>query len=53
MEAGDQLLAPLGAALDERLTFHRRPRLCRAALGDQAGRLGAALLAWELAGVPA
>ena len=52
-EAGDQLLAPLGAALDERLTFHRRPRLCRAALGDQAGRLGAALLAWELAGVPA
>jgi glucokinase len=52
-EAGDQLLAPLGAALDERLTFQRRPRLCRAALGDQAGRLGAALLAWELAGVPA
>jgi glucokinase len=52
-EAGDQLLGPLEVALDERLTFHRRPRLCRAALGDQAGRLGAALLAWELAGVPA
>jgi glucokinase len=48
-EAGDQLLRPLDAALGERLTFHRRPRLCRAALGDQAGRLGAALLAWELA----
>ena len=48
-EAGDQLLPPLDDALGKRLTFHRRPRLCRAALGDQAGRLGAALLAWELA----
>lgn len=47
-EAGDQLLRPLDAALSERLTFHRRPRLLRAALGDQAGRLGAALLAREL-----
>jgi glucokinase len=52
-EAGDQLLRPLDAALGERLTFHRRPRLRRAALGDQAGRLGAALLAWERAGVTA
>jgi glucokinase len=51
--AGDQLLHPLDAALDARLTFHRRPRLRRAALGDQAGRLGAALLAWERAGVTA
>jgi glucokinase len=46
--AGDRLLGPLDAALGARLSFHRRPRLCRAALGDQAGRLGAALLAWEL-----
>jgi glucokinase len=51
--AGDQLLGPLDAALAARLTFHRRPRISRAALGDQAGRLGAALLAWERAGVAA
>lgn len=48
--AGDQLLRPLEAALAARLTFHRRPRIRRAALGDQAGRLGAALMAWEPAG---
>jgi glucokinase len=52
-EAGDQLLGPLDAALAARLTFHRRPALRRAALGDQAGRLGAALMAWERVGVPA
>jgi glucokinase len=52
-EAGEQLLGPLDSALGERLSFHRRPRLRRAALGDQAGRLGAALLAWERAGVTA
>jgi glucokinase len=49
-EAGTRLLEPLDAALGARLTFHRRPRLCRAALGDQAGRLGAALLAWQRVG---
>jgi glucokinase len=48
-QAGDQLLGPLAAALGRRLTFHRRPALRRAALGDQAGRLGAALMAWERA----
>jgi glucokinase len=48
-EAGDLLLEPLRARLDERLTFQRRPRLVQAALGDQAGCLGAALLAWTLA----
>jgi glucokinase len=48
-QAGEQLLRPLDAALGERLTFHRRPALRRAALGDQAGRLGAALMAWERA----
>jgi len=52
-EAGDRLLRPLDAALGKRLTFHRRPRIRRAALGDQAGRLGAALLAWELVGAAA
>jgi glucokinase len=49
-EAEDLLLAPLGAQLDKRLTFQRRPRIVRAALGDQAGCLGAALLAWRLTG---
>lgn len=44
-EAGEQLLGPLRGALRERLTFHREPRLVRAALGDEAGCLGAALLA--------
>jgi glucokinase len=44
-EAGDELLDPLRAALPRRLTFQRQPRLVRAALGDEAGCLGAALLA--------
>jgi glucokinase len=46
-EAGDQLLDPLRAAVRERITFHREPRLVRAALGDEAGSLGAALLAMD------
>jgi glucokinase len=46
-EAGDLLLAPLLERLDQALTFQRRPRLVRAALGDQAGCLGAGLLAWR------
>lgn len=45
--AGDALLVPLRTALRARLTFHREPRLVRAALGEEAGCLGAALLAWE------
>jgi len=49
-EAGDILLSPLARELDARLTFQRRPRLVAAELGDQAGALGAALLAWRLAG---
>jgi glucokinase len=44
-EAGDALLDPLRAAIHERVTFHREPELRRAALGDEAGCLGAALLA--------
>jgi glucokinase len=46
-EAGDALLDPLGAALRERLTFHREPALFRAALGDEAGCLGAGLIALD------
>ncbi|MEH0841284.1 ROK family protein [Micromonospora sp. CPCC 205711] len=45
--AGGQLLDPLRAALHERMTFHREPRLVAAALGDEAGCLGAALLALD------
>lgn len=46
-EAGEALLAPLRVALDQRTTFHRMPQLVRAALGDTAGCLGAALLALD------
>lgn len=46
-EAGEALLAPLRTALDRRITFHRAPQLVRAALGDNAGCLGAALLALD------
>ncbi|WP_405429247.1 ROK family protein [Micromonospora sp. NBC_00617] len=50
-QAGDGLLGPLRVALHERMTFHREPRLVAAALGDEAGCLGAALLALDAAGV--
>ncbi|MET8252712.1 ROK family protein [Micromonospora sp. NPDC005197] len=50
-QAGDGLLGPLRAALHERMTFHREPRVVAAALGDEAGCLGAALLALDAAGV--
>jgi glucokinase len=45
--SGEVLLAPLREQLEERLTFQRRPRLALAALGDQAGCVGAGLLALE------
>ncbi|GID94949.1 ROK family protein [Amorphoplanes digitatis] len=51
-EAGEALLAPLRVALDARITFHRMPRIVRAALGDTAGCLGAALLALDSLGAP-
>ncbi|TDC32747.1 ROK family protein [Micromonospora sp. 15K316] len=52
-QAGARLLDPLRAALHERMTFHRQPRLVAAALGDEAGCLGAALLALDARrGVP-
>ena len=46
-EAGDALMAPLTAGFAERVTFHRVPRIVRAVLGDNAGCLGAALLALD------
>lgn len=45
--AGERLFTPLAARVDERLSFQRRPRLLPAQLGDDAGLLGAALIARE------
>ena len=47
-EAGNALLGPLDEALAGKLTFQRRPAMVRAALGDEAGCLGAGLLALSL-----
>jgi glucokinase len=44
-QAGDALLGPVRAGLYARMTFHRRPTVVAAELGDQAGALGAALIA--------
>ncbi|WP_326549711.1 ROK family protein [Micromonospora sp. NBC_01813] len=52
-EAGDQLIGPLAETLRQRVTFHRLPRLMPAALGDEAGCIGAALLASDLVEVGA
>ncbi|GDY32101.1 glucokinase [Gandjariella thermophila] len=46
--AGETLVAPLRARLDELATFQRRPEIRLAELGDEAGCLGAALLAIDL-----
>ncbi|WP_232511202.1 ROK family protein [Micromonospora sediminimaris] len=46
-QAGAGLFDPLRAALRDRLTFHREPQLVPAVLGDEAGCLGAALLALD------
>jgi glucokinase len=48
-EAGDLLLTPLRAEFHNRVTFHRMPVIVRAELGDNAGCLGAALLALDSA----
>jgi len=48
-ESGDTLLTPLRASLEGRLTFQREPTLVRAALGDNAGCIGAGILAWRAA----
>jgi glucokinase len=46
-ESGDVLFGPLRRELESRLTFHRRPQVVAAALGDGASRTGAGLLAWR------
>ncbi|MEU4763925.1 ROK family protein [Actinosynnema sp. NPDC023794] len=46
--AGPKLTDPLGGRLDELITFQRRPELRLAAFGDEAGCLGAALLAIDM-----
>ncbi|WP_432984524.1 ROK family protein [Dactylosporangium sp. CA-233914] len=46
-EAGEALLAPLREGVHARVTFHREPAITRAALGDEAGCLGAALVALD------
>ena len=48
-EAGDALTDPVREDLHARLTFQRKPRVVRAALGQDAGRAGAALLGWKAA----
>ncbi|MDH2393284.1 ROK family protein [Streptomyces sp. HNM0663] len=49
-QAGESCLAPLREALAERLTFQTVPEVVAARLGDQAGCVGAALLARDLLG---
>ena len=47
-QAGDVLLLPLTERVESLLTFHRRPQLLLTAVGEDAGLLGAALLARDL-----
>lgn len=47
-ESGDRLLGPLRESFSKKISFHRVPRIARARLGDEAGCLGAALLALEI-----
>ncbi|HEX4706045.1 MAG TPA: ROK family protein [Pseudonocardiaceae bacterium] len=49
-ECGDVLLRPLRVEVARRLSFQRRPAIVTARFGAQAGRIGAALLAWRAAG---
>jgi glucokinase len=44
-QAGEALLGPVRSGLLGRMTFHRRPSVVAGGLGDQAGALGAALIA--------
>lgn len=46
-EAGEQLLGPLRTEFTRRISFHRVPEIVRADLGDEAGCIGAALLALD------
>lgn len=49
-QAGDVLFTPLRERVDALLSFHRRPLLLPALLGQDAGLLGAALRARDLTG---
>jgi glucokinase len=51
-QAGPALFEPLGERLDALLSFHRRPALVPAQLGKDAGLLGTALAARDLADTP-
>jgi len=46
--AGETLLQPLRDGVHARLTFQREPEIVAAVLGEEAGCLGAALMAWDL-----
>lgn len=50
--ASDVLVRPLERRLRDRLAWHSAPRLTVGAFGADAGRKGAALLAWSAAKVP-
>ncbi|MGO4534525.1 ROK family protein [Leifsonia sp. 2MCAF36] len=52
-QAGQALFGPLAEKLDGILTFHRRPVLLPASIGENAGVIGAALRARDLLGAPA
>ena len=47
-QSGDTLLAPLRDAVSARLTFERPVTIVPASLGDRAGALGAACMAWDV-----
>lgn len=46
--SGEHLLSALRTRLEQRLSFHHMPLVVPAELGEQAGCLGAGLLAWSL-----
>lgn len=48
--AGDTLLGPLTARMEAGLAWRERPDVALSELGDRAGRLGAAVLAFRAAG---
>lgn len=49
-EAGEALFGPLRAELSARLAWREPPQVLAGALGQSAGRLGAAVLAWQAVG---
>ena len=51
-QAGPALFEPLQRRLDAILTFHRRPKLLQASIGENAGVIGAALRARYLVDSP-